>query len=215
LRHCYNIFADDGRDSENSDNETSDEWLYRKSTLAILMKEKLFGSLYDKTNGCWYCWVWNRSVWFPLCYVSRLNSVYAKCCGAPLLFSIVRSSIMWDYALSSAVWTVTLAARISGCIYNMASPTQIQTELVHIGHINIRSLHLHAADLGVDKTLHFYFYKFFIVWVIPGFHLFTERPKSPILLTTSSSKLSFSHFCANSGTCRVQGYFGTPPVDRV
>jgi hypothetical protein len=25
LRHCYNIFADDGRDSENSDNETSDE----------------------------------------------------------------------------------------------------------------------------------------------------------------------------------------------
>jgi hypothetical protein len=23
LRHCYNIFADDGRDSENSDNETS------------------------------------------------------------------------------------------------------------------------------------------------------------------------------------------------
>ena len=54
LRHCYNIFADDGRDSENSDNETSDEWLYRKSTLAILMKEKLFGSLYDKTNGCWY-----------------------------------------------------------------------------------------------------------------------------------------------------------------
>jgi hypothetical protein len=25
LRHCYTIFVDDGRDSENSDNETSDE----------------------------------------------------------------------------------------------------------------------------------------------------------------------------------------------